>query len=292
MISVSADFNQFCANLRMSDNVIESVRRRYHNIKRIINQSYWNNESSELHGMYTGSYGRDTSIYTSDIDIIVELPNSEFDRFNSYVGNGQSALLQSVKRVVASPYSRTSIRGDGQVIVVDFTDGIKFEIVPAFAGTLVDYHYPDTNNGGSWKVMNPKREIRSFNSLNNNTNGNLKLLCRMTRAWKEANNVNITGIVIDTLAYNFLHGYAYRRYSPQYYSYMTRDFFQYIVEQANYRSWSRFGLEMTTNNCQFMSKAQQAYNWAVKAIEAENNRVEYMYRQCWRNVYGTRFPQR
>ncbi|MCV4600250.1 nucleotidyltransferase, partial [Escherichia coli] len=68
----------------------------------------------------------------SDLDMIFQLPYSEYQKYNSYLGNGQSALLQAVKRSIEKTYATTSIRGDGQVILVPFNDGITFEVVPAF----------------------------------------------------------------------------------------------------------------------------------------------------------------
>lgn len=43
--------------------------------------------------------------------------------------------------------------------------------------------------------------------MNDNCNNNLKNLCRMCRAWKNENNVDIKGITIDVLAYRFLSTY-------------------------------------------------------------------------------------
>lgn len=130
-ISVSSDFERFCRNLRMSDSVVSNVQSRYHAITRRVNQDYWDSSSDTAHSLYVGSYGRGTSIYTSDIDIIVELPWSEYTRYDNYVGNGQSALLSALRNCLLKTYSSSSVSADGQVVDVDFSDGIKFEVVPA-----------------------------------------------------------------------------------------------------------------------------------------------------------------
>lgn len=44
--------------------------------------------------------------------------------------NPQSRLLQVVKGAAFS-CPRSSVRADGQVVVVDFYDGMKFEVLPA-----------------------------------------------------------------------------------------------------------------------------------------------------------------
>ena len=59
---------------------------------------------------------------------------------------------------------------------------------------------------------------------NDNCNNNLKNLCRMCRAWKEKNNVDIKGITIDVLAYNFLSNYEYKDKSYLYYDYINSFF--------------------------------------------------------------------
>ena len=163
-ISVSTDFQSFCKNLKISNNVIENVQSRYHAITRRINLDYWNSQSDILHSRYVGSFGRGTCIYTSDIDIVVELPWSEYGRYDDYSGNGQSALLAALRNCLQKTYSTSHISADGQVAVISFTDGVRFEIVPAFKySDGSGYCYPDTNNGGSWKSMDPKEEIDSFN---------------------------------------------------------------------------------------------------------------------------------
>ena len=111
--------------------------------------------------------------------MIFQLPYSVYEQYDRYIGNGQSALLQAVKTSIEKTYSRTSIRADGQVILVPFTDGIIFEVVPAFINKDGSYTFPDSNNGGSWKNTNPKPEIEAIRTRNNACNGNLISLCRM-----------------------------------------------------------------------------------------------------------------
>lgn len=96
-ISVSDDFSIFCNNLRLSSIDTSNIQTRYHAITKRINQDFWNSNSTTIHSLYVGSYGRGTCIYTSDVDIIVELPWSEYSKYDDYYENGQSALLQAVR---------------------------------------------------------------------------------------------------------------------------------------------------------------------------------------------------
>lgn len=132
----------------------QKISERYKRITKAINRAFWNSESDTAHSLYVGSYGRGTAIDTSDLDVLIELPKAEYERFDAYKGNGQSRLLQAVKDAVETTYSRTDVRADGQVIKVQFSDGMKFELLPAFPNyniwgeSLGTYTYADTNNGG------------------------------------------------------------------------------------------------------------------------------------------------
>ncbi|MDE7431080.1 MAG: nucleotidyltransferase [Lachnospiraceae bacterium] len=292
-MSVSDYFSTFCSNLRMSSDTVSTIQNRYHQITKRINFDYWNSSSETSHSLYVGSYGRGTEIWTSDIDIIVQLPYATYKKFDAYTGNGQSALLQEVKGVLQKTYSKSFIKGDGQVIGINFTDGINFEIVPAFINDDESYTYPDTNNGGSWKVTDPKKEIEAMNSRNKDTNKNLKRLCRMVRAWKEKCSVPMSGILIDTLAYRFINDWEYKDKSYIYYDYMSRDFFKYLKDLDKDQDYwlapgSRRYVWKTGN---FQTKAKTAYDNAVAAISYESDNCSYSSKQKWREIYGTKFPE-
>ena len=108
-ISVFSDFEHLCKELRMNDTTVNNIRNRYHAITKRINLEYWGKTSETEHSLYVGSYGRGTCIYTSDIDIVVELPWTEYSRFNNYSGNGQSALLSDLRKCLLKTYSSSKI---------------------------------------------------------------------------------------------------------------------------------------------------------------------------------------
>lgn len=291
-ILVSSDFEQFCKNLRMNGSVISNVQNRYHAITKRINKDFWNTDSEVQHSFYVGSYGRGTAIYTSDIDIVVELPWSEFTKYDNYSGNGQSALLQVVKNSLMKTYSTSCVGADGQVVGITFSDGIAFEVVPAFGWiTSSEYSYPDTNHGGTWKAMNPKDEIKAFNDLNSATNGNLKRLCRMIRAWNSHKSVSMPGVLIDTLAYRFLLHYEHADKPYSYYDWMSRDFFRYLVDVSGQDYWLKPGSNQRVYNvCKFGNKAKEAHDKCVEALDDYAKDYKYCWYNDWREIYGNKFP--
>jgi len=290
-MAVTENFTRFCCDLKMSSEKVNTIRNRYHKITQRINLDFWNTSSETNNSLYVGSYGRGTEIFTSDIDIIVQLPFDKYTKYNNYLSNGQSALLQEVKDVLQKTYGTSLSKGDGQIVSIAFSDGIRFEIVPAFINDdYKSYTYPDSNSGGIWRTTNPRSEIEAINSMNSDTNKNLKRLCRMARAWKNNCNVPIHGIVIDTLAYKFIKDSEYTDKSYIYYDWMSRDFFKYLKNiDTSTTYWLAPGSNRPVfkNNDNFQTKALSAYNKSVEAIESEAN--EYTAKQKWRGIYGTKF---
>ena len=176
------------------------VSQRYKRITRAVNLEFWGNDSVSNHSLYVGSYGRGTAIDTSDIDMLVILPSEEFDHVNNLKGNSQSRLLQVVKNSIVKSYPRTNIRVDGQVIKVEFSDGIKFEVVPVFKSILGVFIYPDTNDGGTWKSTNPKAEQKAMEELNTKSKGLLIDTCRHMRVLRDYkfSSYKLSGIAIDS----------------------------------------------------------------------------------------------
>lgn len=193
----------------ISQDIRDTISKRYRTVTRAINKEFWNSQSDTQHSLYVGSYGRGTAIDTSDLDILVELPQRNFNQYDSIKGNGQSRLLQAVRNAILVSYPRSDVRADGQVVKISFNDGMRFEILPAFKnldclgqwdGT---YTYPDTNMGGKWLSTNPKAEQEAMRAKNAVSNGLLFDTCKHLRSIRDNyfKSYHLSGIVIDSFVY-------------------------------------------------------------------------------------------
>lgn len=187
----------------------ELISKRYKRITRAVNSEFWSSSSETAHSMYVGSYGRGTATTDSDLDVLLSLPRSEYERYDMYKGNGQSRLLQAVKFAVSETYSTTDVKADGQVVVVRFSDGMKFELLPAFErtdgwGSFVGYDYPDTHMGGRWLATDPKAEQEAMKEKNRSSRGLLFDTCKHIRDVHAANfsSYRLSGIVIDSFLFS------------------------------------------------------------------------------------------
>lgn len=290
-MSVSTKFENFCKNIRIPSDVVSDISYRYKRITKQLNKDFWDTDSDTAHSLYVGSYGRDTDIHTSDVDVLFQMPYSVYERINGHIGNGQSALLAETRDSLKKTYGTTHMSGDGQVVKIKFDDGVTFEILPCFVNKDGSYTYPDSNNGGSWKTTNPKPEIEAIRKTNLDCNGNLKNLCRMLRAWKETWNVPMGGLLIDTLAYQFLKSWGHRDDSYLYYDWMTRDVFEFLKNQDESKSyWLAPGSgQYVWKKGDFQYKALRCYNIANEAIDYEVREMPYSANGKWREIYGTKF---
>jgi hypothetical protein len=292
LMTVSAKFQTFCQDIKISSSVQSNVSYRYKRITKQLNKDFWDTESETSHSLYVGSYGRDTAIHVSDVDMLIRLPVSYYHHYSKYVGNGQSALLQAVRNSLQNTYATTRLKGDGQVVVVAFDDGVKFEILPCFLNTDdVSFTYPDTHDGGSWKTTNPSPEIKAIRDADTVWNYNLKRLCRIARVWKDEWSVPIGGILIDTLAYDFMSTWKYRDKSYGYYDWMVRDFFLYLstrLPAQNY--WLAMGSGgRVYREGAFEYKALRCYNISKEAVDDEAASRDWSANQKWRQIFGTKF---
>jgi hypothetical protein len=292
-VGVGEWFGICCANLAIDSNKRSSIAGRTGRITSQLNHDFRKLNSDVAHRFYVGSYGRGTAIPSvSDVDILYQLPYELYGQYNSYATNGQSGLLSAVRASVQRTYPTSSISGSGQVVVVSFNDGIRFEILPAFLDTEGGYIFADSNGGGSWKNCKPKHEMEAFSQRNVAVNGNLVELSRLARAWHDTNNVSISGMLIDTLAYQFLETWYYRDKGYLYFDWLTRDFFAFVASQDPAQQyWRAPGSgSYVARVGGFEYKARQAELRAREAIAYQDNGNEWSAKQKYREIYGTAFP--
>ena len=198
-MSISDDFKSFLENIQV-DNA-ETISLRYGEVTAALNKQFRDTESKIANSLQVGSYGRWTAIKgVSDLDMIYIMPAGKWDDYKS---SGQTKLLQDTKEAIKRRYPSTTVRVDRLVVRVLYKD-FHIEVMPAFKQDDGSYKYPDTANGGSWKITKPQSEIDEMREANKRKNRNLRRLCKMARAWKNKHGVAMGGLLIDTLAYNFL----------------------------------------------------------------------------------------
>lgn len=293
-MGVGEDFATFKNNYNIDAELIGSISYRYKRITKQLNKDFWNTDSDTAHSLYVGSYGRDTAAKgVSDLDTAFTLPYAEYEKYSKYNGNGQSALLQAVKKSMQNTYPTSDTSGDGQVVTVEFTDKITFEVLPVFENKDGEsYTFPNSNGGGSWKTCNPRAEIKAVKTRNDSTNGNMKYLARMMRVWRDYCAVPMSGMLIDALAFQFIETWGSRDKSFLYHDWMARDFLDYVSKQDQTQTYWRApgsGSSVARTGV-FEYKARSGYLRACEAIAHESAGQSWSAKQKWREVFGPLYP--
>lgn len=283
-MTIAEMFAEFEKNLEIDAR--EQISDRYGEITCCLNKKYRETESKTANSLQVGSYGRYTAIRgISDLDMIYMMPKSQWDRFKD---GRQSALLQEVKNTIKGRYPKTDIRGDGQVVVVSFNNH-EIEVVPAFELDDGSFKYPDTNNGGSWPITKPRSEIKAISDKDKDKNYNLRPLCKMARAWKNKHAAVMGGLLIDTLALNFLNSTTdYDTKGHSTYDCMARDFFKFLSEEPDQDYYLAPGSNDPVKvKKKFQKKAAKAYDLCLAAIQAQEQSNAH---KKWKKVFGRPFP--
>lgn len=282
-------FNKIFDNFQISNK--EEIINRRDEIARALNKEFRYSGSGSGSGsgsdnrLMVGSWGRHTAIDgVSDLDLLYILPPSLWNDYNTV--DGTKKVLSKVKQVIATHYSRTDIRVDRLVVVINFKN-YKFEVQPVFKQDDGSFTYPDTYSD-SWKTTKPRDEIKAISDLDEKSKGNARRICKLARAWKNKHDVIMGGLLIDTLAWRFLNDNDEYLNITDHPDYMIRDFFKYISNLPKQESWNALGSNQKVKvKKNFQGKAAEAYRLCCVAIDESDEDKSY---KKWRDVFGRFVP--
>lgn len=283
-MSVAQMFTQFIDRLAITNT--ETISIRYGELTAALNKTFRDTESKTANTLQVGSFGRATGVNgISDLDMLYIMPKSQW---GAYENGRQLKLLQDVKAAILARYPRTDVRVDRLVVTVTYTN-FHVEVQPVFEQDDGSFKYPDTKNGGSWKITKPRAEMAAMSELDSKKNRNLKRLCKMIRAWKNKHGVEMGGLLIDTLCYNFMESTAeYDARSFIYYDWLSRDLFDYLAKLPTQDRYNAPGSSQHVKvKKRFQSKAKKAHRLCLEAIEAEDQKG---VNDRWKKIYGRPFP--
>jgi Second Messenger Oligonucleotide or Dinucleotide Synthetase domain len=284
-------FNRFLNSIHLTQADREDAARKYNGVAAKLHSHYFTTSYTGSTKTLIGSYGKHTSVRPPrDVDVLFLMPYEEYRRYDSYSGNGQSQLLQDIKAILQERYPTTEkIRGDGQVVVVPFKGGHSIELLPAWTTTTGKYLIPDTHEGGSWKVVDHKSEIANVADSDSRSNGNTRNLIRMMKTWQAYCNVPIKSLVLELRAVNFLARWSHYSDSTTYYDWMVRDFFAELIANANNYCTIPGIEERCYYGNAWLSRAESAYQRALKACEYESSDSDILARIEWCKIFGSQY---
>lgn len=286
-MTTSEIFDKLLANLKVGGTA-EIITSRRDEITKALNKDFRLKDGCTDYRLMVGSFGRHTAIKgVSDLDMIYILPPDIRASYNDE--NGPRRILERVRDVLKDRYPNTEVAVDQCVVRVQFVkNAFKFEVQPAFEDEDGNFEYPDTV-AKCWKITKPRDEISATKECNDRTSKNMRHLARMARAWKNANGVNMGGLLIDTLVYRFFEqNHDYDSSETSSFHLMVRDFFDFLKNEPNQEYYLALGSNQRVKvKSRFQSKAKKAYNRCNEAIGSED---DYLTARKWREIFGTSIP--
>lgn len=284
-------FGELLESLKLDAKTAQRISFHYRKITKSLNIEIRGNDSSIANRLKVGSVGRHTAINgISDLDMLYIMPPDHFEYYNKRF-NGQSELLTYVRNILAEEYPGQLVKKDRLVVQVKFRHFV-IEVQPVFRLAEGSFRYPDSYNGGSWRITKPVQEMNAMTSFSREKSKNLRKLCKMARAWKNKNGVNMGGLLIDTLAYRYLSSTAaYDISGNGRLGFLARDFFEFLSRETRKERYHALGSlqYVKVYSPWFGRAAAEAYTMCSQAIAAAGSAGE---NDKWRKVFGRAFPRR
>lgn len=277
------EFNSFINEITLTTAQSEDAKVKYTGVCEKLYKYYYEGSYDDRKKYLFGSYKLKTNIRPltedQDVDVLFKIPKDTYDRYAAYVSNGQSALLQEVKNVLKEKYSTTdTIKAWGKVVLVQFSDGHhNVELLPAFEQEDETFIIPNSENGGSWDIFDPRSEVKSFLDSNDTTKGLTRNIAKMAKKWVR----NTTSLkyksylllrdIISFLGQNYPLGKGKTKYSK-----ILLDYFDFL----KHKYWNE-------DNYSYFSTAYERANSAISYADDDKPREAS---EKWRLIFGKEFP--
>lgn len=267
---------------------ITTIRRK---IISHLNAFFWTNNSETQNAIDFGSFVRGTAVFgASDVDIAFRLPPEIFGKFDSMKIGRQRAFLELVRSTLVDLDPDARINQFSGSVNLSTEYGQIVDVRPYFSIAGKDV-YPDIRSQEEWRPFAADLAQRVIEARNTETKENLVFICRAARVWRATMNAPISGMLIDTLAYEFIEKSLYRMMGPVYHDCLIRDFFRFLAASDPEQDfWYAPGSDETVlRTGPFEVVADEAYALAEQAMDNSRLRQDRQAWAKWREIFGKWF---
>lgn len=288
-------FDALLDNLRLTPRQRDEGNRKWRGVVQVLNQLYYKSTSETDHSILLGSWGKRTAIRPpSDVDVMFVLPNEVRSRYkNDSRSSVQSYVLQLIKKRLEPFYPDTTLRGDGPTIALSLA-AMHVEVVPAFAfgPTGERFHILHTANGGYYKLVNPREELRNIENSHRRSESCTRDLIRLAKCWRYHCSVPLKSFCLELLAIDFLDQWDKPSPTIDDYPRMMRDFLAYLVKRGDGRVSVPSADETIWLGDQWVSRAESGCKRAAKALAWKKPEEVDEAVRWWQMVFGTNITLR
>lgn len=274
---INEQFKKFRKKIALTKSQNKDARKKYKGVCKKLHDHYYEEEYNGNTNFLFGSYGKKTNIRPPrDVDVIFKLPWDEYERYDSYEGNGQSQFLQDVKKILSSKYTTTEkIRGWGKVVLVEFSENYhNVEVLPAFENDDKTFTIANTEDGGSWEIFDPRKDVEEIKEADKKAEGKFRYIAQISKKWVENISINIKSYKLERLLLDCFES--------------DSDFFDKRIPEI-FLAFLKYLKD--SHSGEVASHIQTACNRAKKAIDFEKEGKEEKAIEEWIKVFGDDFPK-
>jgi hypothetical protein len=227
--TVAQAFDYFQGELELKDGSADVAEARHKFIRCAIEDAL-----PSVRTQLIGSFGRHTKIRPlEDIDILVEI--GEFTGFSDG-GITTDQALQWLQNVLENHqiYGRMDIHCDHPCVVLEYQDGMRVEIVPAYrdktgqVSPIGRAYWVPVKLG--WSLADYDYNAAYVSNLNQNStvNGRLVPFIKMLKAWRREHQLTVSSLYLEALAADTVHSILFNwdTFTPFSYKTLSARFFQ------------------------------------------------------------------
>lgn len=281
--AITSSFQRLKENLEITGLQKSTVSTRQDNVRDVVA-----GEIDVLDSFLTGSYSRSTMISPlseADIDIFIVLDPKYYEK------DGQTSLLDKIKRVLLKTYTKTpKISRNGQAVTITFTDFVV-DVVPAFNRKGGGFLIPNSVQN-IWIETNPKTHVDIMAEKNKTHSGDLVPIVKMIKGWNRNINYSFVSFRLELLAIEIFENVTISDYPSgmRFFFDKGKDRIKYKAKDPVSYGGEISGLRNITSPEEAVSRFETAYNRAVKAEQyAKDGSIKNAVDE-WVKIFGNYFP--
>ena len=178
----------------------------------------------------------------------------------------------------------------GPVVVVPFAT-YSVELIPAFRRYIGGHDVCMTNIGGWYKREDYDAQVAAMSSSDSSSNGNTRDLVRMMKCWQAHCALPLKSFHIELFAIDFLQTWGSRGKAKEWYDWICRDFFFYLISRQNTTLYAPGTGEAPYPGALWASRADTALGRARKACEYEASNQWGLAGDEWQKIFGADIPR-
>jgi len=289
MKTVSDSFQEFIKRYEPTPWQKEKISQHHSYIRKVIKKKFIVSED-----FLVGSYIKKTQIKPpTDVDLMIVL--SDYFLSPTRISSPKRLLL-GFNNFLKQTYPYSTLKPDGQAIVIKFSDGINMDVVPAFKGIKSGYVIPNLKTN-TWVRTDPKVYNELLSNVNKALDGKLIPIIKMIKCWNLVRGKALKSLHIEILALNCFYDRFENKIFPfKNYQEGLAIFFnkaEEIIKEFSYEPVIGDIVDQylpTRERLKVSSLFKVHHKKIMRALGYESTGVHQKARLIWRNLFRQYFP--